>query len=36
MVRPHAAKRLTPEADEGLASFLEKREPNWYPAEGKG
>lgn len=36
MVRPHAAKRLTPEADEGLASFLEKREPNWYPTGGQG
>lgn len=36
MVRPHAAKRLTPEADEGLASFLEKRDPDWYPGQGKG
>lgn len=36
MVRPHAAKRLTPEADEGLASFLEKRDPDWYPSQGKG
>ena len=36
MVRPHAAKRLTPEADEGLASFLEKRDPYWYPGQGKG
>ncbi|MDF1721862.1 MAG: enoyl-CoA hydratase-related protein [Minwuia sp.] len=36
MVRPHAAKRLTPEADEGLASFLEKRDPDWYPKQGKG
>jgi methylglutaconyl-CoA hydratase len=28
---PHAAIRLTDEAEEGLASFLEKRPPNWYP-----
>ena len=32
MALPHAMKRLTPEADEGLKSFLEKREPAWYPA----
>lgn len=31
MARPHAAKRLSEEADEGLKSFLEKRKPNWYP-----
>ncbi len=31
MVRPHARKRLSEEAGEGLASFLEKREPRWYP-----
>lgn len=31
MARPHAAKRLSPEADEGLKSFLEKRKPSWYP-----
>lgn len=31
MALPHALKRLSPEADEGLASFLEKREPSWWP-----
>lgn len=31
MARPHAMKRLSPEADEGLKSFLERREPDWYP-----
>lgn len=31
MVLPHGLKRLSAEADEGLASFLEKREPGWYP-----
>ncbi len=31
MARPHAAKRQSPEADEGLNSFLEKRKPSWYP-----
>jgi len=31
MALPHATIRLQPEAEEGLASFLEKREPNWYP-----
>jgi methylglutaconyl-CoA hydratase len=35
MALPHAMKRLTAEADEGLKSFLEKREPNWYPAPGE-
>ena len=30
MALPHAMKRLTPEADEGLKSFLEKRKPDWY------
>ena len=34
MAHPHAMKRLTDEAGEGLASFLEKREPAWYPSEG--
>ena len=29
----HARKRLTDEAAEGLASFREKREAAWYPAE---
>ena len=27
----HAAKRQTEEAAEGLASFIEKRDPAWYP-----
>ena len=31
MARPHGMKRLDAEADEGLASFLERREPDWYP-----
>ena len=30
LVREHAAKRQSPEADEGLASFAEKRKPAWY------
>ena len=30
MVFPHALKRLSSEAEEGLASFLEHRKPNWY------
>jgi methylglutaconyl-CoA hydratase len=30
LVREHAAKRQTDEADEGLASFTEKRKPAWY------
>jgi methylglutaconyl-CoA hydratase len=29
--RPHGLKRLDDEAGEGLASFLEKRKPSWYP-----
>ncbi len=32
MATPHAMKRLTDEAGEGLASFLEKRKPGWYPS----
>lgn len=36
MSLPHALKRLSPEADEGLASFLEKREPSWYPGPAEG
>ncbi|MEM7403753.1 MAG: enoyl-CoA hydratase-related protein [Pseudomonadota bacterium] len=28
---PHATIRLSDEAGEGLASFLEKRKPKWYP-----
>ncbi|MEM6622169.1 MAG: enoyl-CoA hydratase-related protein [Pseudomonadota bacterium] len=31
MARPHGMKRLDAEAAEGLASFLEKRKPAWYP-----
>ncbi len=31
--RVHAAKRLTPEAQEGLDSFIEKRKPKWYPGD---
>lgn len=31
LVREHAAKRPSEEAAEGLASFLEKRPPRWYP-----
>jgi len=29
LVRMHAARRQTPEASEGLASFAEKRAANW-------
>jgi methylglutaconyl-CoA hydratase len=29
-----ALKRASPEAAEGLSSFLEKRRPAWYPAAG--
>lgn len=31
LVAEHAAKRQTPEAAEGLLSFVEKREASWYP-----
>jgi len=31
LVRDHAAKRRSTEAAEGLASFVEKRPPAWYP-----
>jgi len=31
MAHPHAMKRRSEEAEEGLASFLEKRKPAWYP-----
>jgi len=31
LIQKHADGRQLPEADEGLASFLEKRKPNWYP-----
>ncbi len=34
LARPHGLKRLDDEAGEGLASFLEKRKPSWYPSEG--
>ena len=30
LIAEHAAKRSTPEASEGLASFVEKRNPAWY------
>jgi methylglutaconyl-CoA hydratase len=33
LVRMHAAKRQTPEASEGLASFAEKRAANWTGAK---
>ena len=33
LARMHAAKRMTPEGAEGLASFVEKRKPAWYPAD---
>lgn len=36
MARPHGLKRLSDEAAEGLASFLEKREPAWYPGAAGG
>jgi len=29
LVRMHSARRQTPEASEGLASFAEKRAANW-------
>jgi methylglutaconyl-CoA hydratase len=31
LVSEHALKRQTPEAAEGLQSFVEKRDPGWYP-----
>lgn len=31
LVREHAAARQLPEAAEGLASFVDKRRPAWYP-----
>ncbi len=31
LIVEHSAKRQTAEAVEGLASFLEKRPPAWYP-----
>ncbi len=33
LARQHAAKRMTPEAAEGLTSFAEKRKPSWYTGE---
>ena len=33
LVTQHAAKRQTHEAIEGLASFVEKRAPTWYPGD---
>lgn len=33
LVEEHALKRQSDEAKEGLASFLEKRPPSWYPGE---
>ena len=35
LVDEHAAKRQTEEAAEGLASFVERRDPAWYPAANK-
>jgi len=32
--RQHAAKRQTDEANEGLLSFVEKRNPSWYSGRG--
>jgi methylglutaconyl-CoA hydratase len=36
LARMHAAKRMTPEGAEGLASFLEKRKPAWYTGDVAG
>jgi methylglutaconyl-CoA hydratase len=36
LARMHAVKRMTPESAEGLASFLEKRKPAWYPDDVAG
>lgn len=36
MALPHGLKRLSAEADEGLASFLEKRAPSWWPGPAQG
>ncbi len=35
LAHPHGHKRLGDEAGEGLASFLEKRKPSWYPGEAE-
>lgn len=34
LAEQHAAKRQTDEAYEGLLSFVEKRNPSWYPGRG--
>ena len=34
LVEEHALKRQSEEAAEGLASFLERRPPSWYPGAG--
>jgi len=36
LARAHAAKRQTDEAAEGLASFRERREADWYPEPAAG
>ena len=33
LARQHAAKRMTAEGAEGLASFVEKRKPRWYTGD---
>ena len=33
LARQHAAKRMTAEGAEGLASFIEKRKPRWYTGD---
>lgn len=35
LAQRHAAKRQSDEADEGLRSFIEKRNPAWYPGQGE-
>lgn len=35
LAEQHALKRQTDEANEGLLSFVEKREPAWYPRRGR-
>ncbi len=35
LITEHAAKRKTAEAREGLASFIEKRDPAWYQKSGE-
>jgi methylglutaconyl-CoA hydratase len=36
LIEAHAAQRLSAEAAEGLASFVEKRPPRWAPARSPG